>query len=230
MGYRPLKDVPRPNPAPEPADSEQRRRRYNSPLREQRSAETRERIVAAGAELVHGFAAWNWKELTFRAVGEKAGVSSRTVHRYYPTEKDLRDAVLQQLMQESGIQLDQLELDNFGEHAAQVFRYLTSFSATPETTAEDPTFAAIDRARRDAVLGAVSRATPDLPDEQRVMIAAMLDMLWDVPPYARLLTAWQLEPEQAIAATSWVAGLIRDALRDGRGPGDTHGPDTPGSG
>lgn len=218
---RVLNDTSKPNPTP---DSGHKRRQYNSPLRERQSAQTRERIIAAGSDLVHGFSAWNWKELTFRAVGERARVSSRTVHRYFPTEKDLRDAVIQRLMQESGIQLDQLQLDNFPDHAAQVFRYLTSFSATPETREEDPTFAAIDEARREALLGAVTRAKPDWPEQQRVMTAAMLDMLWDVPPYARLLTAWRLPPDQAIDAMTWVIGLIRDAVNSDRGPGGTTPP------
>ena len=33
----------------------------------QRAAETRERIVTAGAELLHGFPVWNWRALTVRA-------------------------------------------------------------------------------------------------------------------------------------------------------------------
>ena len=51
------------------------RRGYNSPVRRQQSAETRERIIAAGAELVHGFPAWDWKNLSAAAVGEHAGIS-----------------------------------------------------------------------------------------------------------------------------------------------------------
>ena len=57
------------------------RRRYDSPVRRQRAAETRERIVAAGAELLHGFPIWNWRALTVRAVAERAGVNERTVYR-----------------------------------------------------------------------------------------------------------------------------------------------------
>src|SRR4029077_13587684 len=41
--------------------AEPTRRRYDSPIRRQRAAETRERIVVAGAELLHGFPIWNWR-------------------------------------------------------------------------------------------------------------------------------------------------------------------------
>ena len=43
------------------------RRPYDSPVRRSRAAATRERIVAAGSELVHGFEAWDWDQLTYRA-------------------------------------------------------------------------------------------------------------------------------------------------------------------
>ena len=36
-------------------DTAPARRRYDSPVRRQRAAETRERILTAGAELLHGF-------------------------------------------------------------------------------------------------------------------------------------------------------------------------------
>jgi len=57
------------------------RRRYDSPVRRQQVAETRERIVAAGAELLHGFPIWNWRALTVRAVAERAELNERTVYR-----------------------------------------------------------------------------------------------------------------------------------------------------
>ena len=70
------------------------RRRYDTPVRAQKVAATRERIVQAGSELVHGFASWDWQELTFRAVAERAGVGERTVYRHFPTERHLHDAVM----------------------------------------------------------------------------------------------------------------------------------------
>ena len=82
------------------------KRRYNSPLRQQQTLETRERIVAAGAKLVHSYRAWDWTNLTALAVGECARVSDRTVQRHFPTERLLRDAVLQRVYEVSGIGLN----------------------------------------------------------------------------------------------------------------------------
>ena len=88
----------------------QARRRYDSPLRRQRAAETRERIVAAGAELLHGFPVWNWRALTIRSVAARAGVNERTVYRHFANERDLRDAVMARLESEAGVALEGLAL------------------------------------------------------------------------------------------------------------------------
>ena len=193
------------------------RRGYNSPVRRQQSAATRERIIAAGAELVHGFPAWDWKNLTAGAVGEQAGISERTVHRYFSTERLLRDAVLQRLVEESGVSLESLELDDFADVIAHMFSYLSSFAVAPATET-DPTFAEMDQRRRDALLGAVARATPGWPDPERETVAAVLDILWTQPPYDRLITSWGFDSERAIKTITWLIGLIEESVRNDRRP------------
>lgn len=199
-------------PAPPP------RRGYNSPVRREQSAATRERIIAAGSELVHGFPAWDWKNLTAGAVGRQAGVSERTVHRYFSTERKLRDAVLQRLLEESGISLQTLELADFAGTTARMIRYLSSFAAAPATV-DDPSFASMDRQRRDALLMAVARATPEWPDRDRESVAAVLDMLWNPPTFERLVSSWGFDDERVIGAITWLIGLIEATVRSGRRPG-----------
>lgn len=207
---------PEPDNQPDVAPSTGRRR-YNSPLRREQSARTRERIISAGAELVHGFTTWDWKNLNARAVAKRAGVSERTVHRHFATERHLRDAVLERLVEESGVQLEDLELDQVATTTARTFRYLSSFAVEPPKV-ETPGMAAIDRHRREAVLEAVSRAAPDWSDHSRQMAAAVLDVLWNVPTYERLLSSWEFDSEEAVSAITWVIGLIEEAIRQDRPP------------
>ena len=134
------------------------KRSYNSPLRQQRTAETRESIIAAGAGLVHSYTAWDWTNLTADAVGQRAGISARTVHRYFPTERKLRDAVLQRLLEESGVDLENLEIDQFAGVTARMFDYLSTFTVAPATV-DDPSFASMDSHRREALFNAAGRAT-----------------------------------------------------------------------
>ena len=173
--------------------------------------------IAAGAELVHGFPAWDWKNLSAAAVGEHAGISERTVHRYFSTERLLRDAVLQRLVEESGVSLDGLELDDFASVIARMFSYLSSFAVAPSQVS-DPTFASMDRQRREALLSAVISATPTWPDHDQETAAAVLDILWSLPPYERMITSWGFDAGRAIGAITWLIGLIEEAIRNGRRP------------
>src|SRR3954447_13909082 len=135
------------------------RRRYDNRARQEKAAQTRERIVAAGRDLVHGFDSWNWRDLTFRAVAELAGVGARTVYRHFPTERHLHDAVMQRLESEPGVSYEDVNLSNLAETTARVFASLQRFSVreTFPTPPEDA-FVSSDQRRRDALLRAVSDA------------------------------------------------------------------------
>jgi AcrR family transcriptional regulator len=208
-------------PDREPGEPTRPRRRYDGTLRRQQAAQTRERILAAGSALVHSFPTWDWRGLTFRAVAERAGVGLRTVYRYFPTERDLHDAVMRRLQEEAGVSYEDLDLDNLTDITARSFATLPSFAVTqwPAQAPQQPTLVAEDQRRRDALIAAVAAPTADWPETQRQMAAAMLDVLWHVPSRERLITAWNLDSAQATQAITWVIGLLVDAIRHDRHPG-----------
>ena len=41
----------------------------------------------------------------------------------------------------------------------------------------------------------------------------MLDVLWSVVSYERLVVDWELDPKDAIRGITWVIGLVEDAVR-----------------
>jgi AcrR family transcriptional regulator len=193
------------------------RRQYDSPVRRQRAEATRDRIVAAGAELIHGFPIWNWRALTVRAVADRAGVNERTVYRHFATERDLRDAVLGRLEEESGIDLEGLTLDGVQEITARMFEYVSAFPLEPRTP-RDPTVAAANERQRDALLAAVAPFTGEWSEADRRIAAAMLDVLWSVVSYERLVADWELDPKDAIRGVGWLIGLLGAAIRAGQPP------------
>ena len=197
--------------------SKSERRPYHSPLRKRQTAETRQRIISAGVELIHELPDWDWKDLTFRAVGERAGISERTVYRHFSSERKLKDAIMQQLVDDSGVDLKKLELKDFPDITATVFRFLSSVAYSP-IEEEEPTFALIDEHRRKSLLEAVARETPEWSEEEQETTAAMLDLLWNLPPYERLLNAWRFDTDRAINAVSWLISLIQDAIAQDRRP------------
>ena len=194
--------------AAHPADGEggaaSRPRRYVSPVRRQQADQTRERILVAGVDLVRGFDSWDWSALTFRAVAQRAGVGERTVYRHFPNERELRDAIMVRLGQEAGVDYERLTLADVGEVAGRMFRSLGSFAVSNVTSPpDDPTFVAVDQDRRQALLRAVAEAKPGLSEHQQLTMAAALDVLWGVPSYDRLVSAWGMSPDAAMGVLAW---------------------------
>jgi AcrR family transcriptional regulator len=189
------------------------RRSYDSPVRRERAAETRERIIGAGAEILHEHAVWNWNALTIRDVARRAGVNERTVYRHFTGESELRQAVMTRLEQEAGVALDELRLDELRAFTARVLGYVSSFPLDPRTT-RDPTLMAAHDRMRDALLAAVQQGSDRLSTRDRTIAAAMLDVLWSVGSYERLVADWGLAPDDAIAGVTWVIGLVERAIRE----------------
>jgi AcrR family transcriptional regulator len=189
-------------------------------VRRRQLAETRERIVAAGPAVVHSLPTWDWGDLTFRAVADRAGVSERTVYRHFATERALHDAVMRRLTEEAGVGYEGLSLDGVAGSAARAFAALSSFSATPWAMGEmdDPTFVDLDKVRRQALLDAVNESIGDFSDAERENVAGVLDVLWSVPSFERLVTQWRMDPDRATGAIGWVIGLVVDAARSGQRP------------
>ena len=73
--------------------------------------------------------------------------------------------------------------------------------------------------QREALLAAVAPPTAEWSPVDRAVAASMLDVLWGVMSYERMVVDWGLEPKDAIRGIAWVIGLVEDAIREGRGPG-----------
>lgn len=193
------------------------RRSYDNTRRRQQAAETRRRIVAAGAELVHGSSIRDWRNVTIRAVADRARVNPRTVYRHFGNERGLRDAVMQRLQQEAGVDLEALELEDVTKVAAKVLDYVSAYPPEPKPGL-DPTLSETERRRRDALLRAVSERTPGWSERDRRVVAAVLGLLWSLRSYEHLHLDWELERDDAIAGITWVIGLVEDAVRADRPP------------
>ena len=192
-------------------------RPYDGTLRRERAAETRERILVAGSELLHRTSVRDWKKLTVRAVAERAGVNERTVYRYFGSERGLRDAVMHRNEQEAGIELAGMQLEDIATVAAQIFEHVSQYPREPRPPLE-PTLVDAKHRQRDALFGAIAARTEQWTEEDRTMAAAMFDVLWSVASYERLVVDWQIDHERAVEGISWVIGLVEQAVRDGRGP------------
>jgi hypothetical protein len=136
------------------------------------------------------------------------------VYRYFATERDLRDAVLARLEEESGVAVDGLGLDEVAAVTARMLEYVSSFPIAPRTQRDD-TVAAANARQRAALLRAVGEHTDDWSPSDRVVAAAVLDVLWSVVSYERMVVDWELAPEDAIRGLTWTIQLVESAVRAG---------------
>jgi AcrR family transcriptional regulator len=195
------------------------RRRYDNSARAEKAGRTRERIVSAGSELVHTFDSWNWRDLTFRSVAERAGVGERTVYRHFPTERHLHDAVMARLESEAGISYEDVDLDNLGAVTARVFASLQRFAVRESVdTPRDPTFVGVDSRRREALLRAVTASAPQWTAAEQRVTAGLLDVLWNLPSYERLVGVWGVNGATATDAVNWLISKVIEAVADGAPP------------
>lgn len=193
------------------------RRPYDNTLRRERAGQTRDRIVGAGAELLHESSIRDWRALTIRAVADRAGVNERTVFRHFANERALRDAVMQRLEQQAGIDLTQLGLDGVADAAARIFRYAASYPLDRRTEL-DPTLMDANRRQHEALVRAVEERTARWSSADRTLAAAMFDVLWALSSYERLVVDWQLDREEAVRAITWVVELLQRAVAEGQRP------------
>jgi AcrR family transcriptional regulator len=193
------------------------RRTYHSPLRQQQAVDTRERILSIGAQIARQLPTWDWSAMTFKAVGERANMSERTVRRHFETERALRDAIQQRLLRECGVDFDRVEVSTFADAAEQIHRYLAGFPSAPQQSS-DPGFAAMDADRRASLLKAVARATPAWSAAERAIAAATLDLLWVPVNFERFSSGWQLNQDSVTQLIRWSVSLLQEAMREGKRP------------
>jgi AcrR family transcriptional regulator len=182
-------------------------RRYDNSGRLEQAAETRDRIVDAGSELLRESSVRDWRSVTVRAVAERAGCSERTVYRHFGTEKGLRDAIMERHEEQAGIDLASVGIGDLAEVAARVLRFASEYP-TPPAPPLDPTLHEADARRRAALLRAVVECAPERPAEEQLRTAALIDLIWSIGSYERLVNGWQMDSEAAIDAVRWGIDLV----------------------
>jgi len=194
-------------------------RRYDNSRRREAAALTRSQIIEAGCEVVRESAVRDWGGLTIAAVAERAGVSERTVYRHLGSEAGLRDAVISEIQQQAGIDLEALRIGGVADLAELIFRQVSAFRAVA-TVELDPTLQAAAVRQRQALTAATAAAAPGWSEDQQRAASAVLDVLWAPAAYERIALDWGLDTEGAIAALRWAVRLVERAIAEGDPPVD----------
>lgn len=193
-------------------------------LREEQRNATRQRILAACAELAlrHGGLA-DPDKFTFARVAALAGVSERTVYRMFPTKRELSRAFLEEgtltggrSVPDNAAGLADFLRDVTREMDASLER--PSLGAVPSPGEDDDAsaLAAQDRAGRDDALHhAVADLTHRLDDTETNAVAGVLRHLFSIRGVAETASRWQVSLTDAGEAHAWAIGTLVRALEEG---------------
>ena len=193
-------------------------RSYHSPAREQKAAETRAQILDA---LVALLVAEGIEDLSVRTLAARAGVSERTVYRYFPDRPALLDGlgefVAERVQWNDPADfagdledLAELVIDNYAsyERYPDEVRALALLSADPARTSK------LSKRNQDVIRDAIARAHPDMPAEVVQVFEAALHVAASSRTWLRYRDEFGLSAEQAArAARRSVRAIIAEFSR-----------------
>jgi hypothetical protein len=68
-------------------------------------------------------------------------------------------------------------------------------------------------------LATVRDSATGLAESDQRLVAALIDVLWGLPTFRRLIDDWGLDVGEAARSVGWLLDLLSEAVRTGNGPG-----------
>ena len=188
------------------------RRKYESPLREQQAAATRERILEGlVTTMADGLA-----EVSMPAVARAAGVSVATVYRHFPTKQALFDAMPEYIGRRTGANAlrPPSSYEGLERSVESIFRNIEDVDDVMRAALESPLGDVARRAQMPARLrfldDTVDALAVDLAEPARGRVARLLLVLTSSGAQ-RMLSAAGLDARSAAEDVAWVVRTIIEA-------------------
>jgi AcrR family transcriptional regulator len=191
------------------------------PGRADRKEEVRARILDAFI----GLLTEGSSDLSHDAVCARANVGRRTVYRYFPDRAALMDGALMRVRELAGPKVDYPksaeELQATLEPIYTGFDAIAPIAIMLRTTPQGRALRLAQNDRRVAsYTAALADAVHELPEEDRKLATAMLQVL-HTTPWLEMHDHWGLDGRQIARATGWaVRTLLADLKRRGATPLD----------
>jgi AcrR family transcriptional regulator len=170
-------------------------------------------------------------DLSHDALAARSGVSRRTVYRYFPDREALMEAALERVRSFAGPQValpaSAEELIETLEPIYTGFDRIAPLAIMLRSTPQGRALRLSQNRRRvEAYTAALADAVKALPEEDRRLATAMIQVL-HTTPWLEMHDHWGLEGRQIARATRWaIRTLLADLARRGGRPLDEGpGPD-----
>jgi AcrR family transcriptional regulator len=190
-------------------------------LRQRKKDASRDRILDAFIGLLSDGAA----DLSHDAVAARAGLGRRTVYRYFPDRQALMDGALERVRALAGAGVayphspEELlaTLEPIYTGFDRIAPIAVMLRATPQGRALRR---AQKAARAAAYTSALAETVKDLPEEDRRLATAMIQVL-HTTPWLEMRDQWGLDGRRIARATAWaVRTLLADLRARGGAPLD----------
>ncbi len=183
-------------------------RAYKSTLREKQAEQTRERIVEALFEQVLDT---QRNDFSIAEVAERAGVSERTVYRYFPTREDLIGAVDARYA-ELSTPAPPKSLSDFPRHVDELYGWFADNASMVEAAHVAGLGRELHRRAR-ARRGEIARREMEkmfapLPARERRMLFAIVRCMFGSAIWRAMREEVGLSDDEAREAATWVAKLL----------------------
>jgi AcrR family transcriptional regulator len=187
-------------------------------LRERKRADTRRAILEAIAEIemVHG-GTIDPSLVTYARIAAIAGVSERTVYRFFPSKADLDRAYAEATPIALGEAMPVIDVESYASAIEAIGRRWTQRLgplrvAEHELGADDYPESFARRRERDQRLVEMildeQPALRPLPEPQRRAIAAVINHTLSIRSVAIIAQRWNLTIEEATRAQAWAARVL----------------------
>lgn len=191
-----------------------RNRPYESSLRAEQMDRTREKLIEAAVDLVVDDGG---EELTVRRVAARAGVSVPTAYRYFPD----RDVLFQQMANWINDRISRgpwpgsmPEANSWVKGIYQGFEENDKFMRAQLITPAGRTIrAANQKARHASILTLVKNSHPEASETSLRRMAALVQLLVNVPAWVTLHDNWGMNGKEAGDVTVWAIDVLYAELR-----------------
>ena len=192
-------------------------RRYRSPLRDEQTQQTRERILAALGGLME--TAGERDEISMDMVAEAAGVERRTVFRHFESRDALFRACFQWLNTRLGAEPAPKTPAQLLASLRSAFRAFDAQEGAMRAAIHSPSGRemriATVTARRAAFADCLAEVTAGLLPAERARVEALAHLLYSAPAWEVLKDYGGLTGDQAGEAAAWALEVILSAITPG---------------
>jgi AcrR family transcriptional regulator len=193
-------------------------RHYHSPLRADQQEQVRERILLKVGEVLADPA---MTELPIPEVARRAGVSVRTVYRYFPTKEALYDAFNEFAQKRIGLHKLPERMDELPHVVDEIFRGFDAngdeYRAWRFSKIAGEVRARRKQRQKKAFSKALAPCTSHLDETTGRGVAAIVHSLVSSETWLTMVDTWGMTTVEAAEAVKWAIETLKTRLERERG-------------